>query len=436
MKVLLLHNRYRQPGGEDRVAALEAALLRRNGIQVVEPDFENTISSQNRLRQTFELAAQSAWSEDSYQRVRKLCELHRPDVAHVHNFWLRMSPSVHAACRDAGVATVQSLHNYRIACVNGVLLRNGSVCESCVGKVPWRGAVHRCYRNSFWAPAAVAGMIVANRIRQTWTREAVAFVTPSDHAREKLIASGLPPDRTFVKPNCVDDPGEPASAPSTSDYAVFLGRLSREKGVDVLLRAWAGSKLAAYRRLVVVGDGPERADLEQLAAGLGLSPGAVRFTGRLAPEAAQRLVKNSRVLIAPSVSYETFGLVVIEAFSHGRPVIASRTGALAELVKHGSNGLSTTPADVTELSGALDQILGNARLTDTLGDNARHAFLHRYTPRQNFGELMRIYRYAIEQSGNALPETLQAFAAAGPATSPLGSAAAARAAASAATGLR
>ena len=412
MKVLLLHNRYRQPGGEDRVAAVEAALLRRNGIQVVDPDFQNVVPSRNRLRQTFELVAQSAWSADSYERVRMLCEIHRPAVAHVHNFWLRMSPSVHAACRDAGVPTVQSLHNYRIACVNAVMLRKGSGCESCLGKVPWRGAVHRCYRNSFWASAAVAGMIVANRVRPTWTREAGAFVTPSDHTRGKLLASGLPPERTFVKPNCVDDPGDPVSAPSTSDYAVFVGRLSREKGVDVLLRAWVLSKLGAYRRLVIVGDGPERAELERLAGGLGLSSPAVTFTGALAPEAAQKLVKNSRVLIAPSIWYETFGLVVIEAFSHGRPVIASRVGALAELVTHGIDGLTTRPMDVTELSGALDQILGNARLTDTLGDNARQTFLKRYTPQRNFGELMRIYRYAIERSGNSMPTALQAFAAA------------------------
>ena len=243
MKVLLLHNRYRQPGGEDRVAAAEASLLRRHGIRVIEPDFENAIAARGRLRQTFELAAQSAWSADSYQRVRKLCELHRPDVAHVHNFWLRMSPSVHAACRDAGVPTVQSLHNYRIVCVNALLLRNGTVCEACVGKVPWRGAVRRCYRGSFWASAAAAGMIVTNRLRGTWTHQAAALVTPSTHSRGKLLAAGLPRDRIFVKPNSVDDPGEPPSAPSTSDSAVFLGRLSPEKGVDVLLRAWARSKL-------------------------------------------------------------------------------------------------------------------------------------------------------------------------------------------------
>ena len=433
MKVLLLHNRYRQLGGEDRVAALEACLLRRHGIDVVEPDFENVIPSRSRLQQTFELAAGSAWSAYSYERIRKLCAVYQPDVAHVHNFWLRMSPSVHAACRDASVPTVQSLHNYRIACVNALLLRNGRVCEACVGKVPWRGVVRRCYRGSFWASAAAAGMIVANQVRQTWTREAVAFVTPSDHSRGKLLAAGLPPARTFVKPNSVDDPGEPASAPSTSDYAVFLGRLSREKGVDVLLRAWVRSKLGAYRRLVIAGDGPQRADLEQLGAGLGLYPPAVTFTGRLAPEAAQRLLRNSRVLIAPSIGYETFGLAVIEAFSHGRPVIASHLGGLAELVDHETNGLSAGPTDVTALSQAFDQILGNAGLTDTLGDNARQTYLRRYTPEMNFDRLLQIYRYAIQQSGNPLPEMLQAFAVAGPSASRLRPAAAARAAAASAT---
>ena len=388
MKVLLLHNRYRQPGGEDRVAAAEASLLRRHGIRVIEPDFENAIAARGRLRQTFELAAQSAWSADSYQRVRKLCELHRPDVAHVHNFWLRMSPSVHAACRDAGVPTVQSLHNYRIVCVNALLLRNGTVCEACVGKVPWRGAVRRCYRGSFWASAAAVGMIVTNRLRGTWTHQAAALVTPSNHSRGKLLAAGLPRDRIFVKPNSVDDPSEPPSAPSTSDSAVFLGRLSPEKGVDVLLRAWARSKLGPYRRLVIAGDGPERAGLEQLAAGLGLRSPAVAFTGLLAPKAAQRFLRNSRVLIAPSIAYETFGLAVIEAFSHGRPVIASRLGALAELVEDEVNGLSASPGDVAALGQALDRILGNARLPDTLGDNARQTFLERYTPQKNFENLV------------------------------------------------
>ena len=433
MKVLLLHNRYRQLGGEDRVAAAEASLLRQHGIEVVEPDFENVIPSQSRLRQTFELAAESAWSAYSYERIRGLCAVYQPDIAHVHNFWLRMSPSVHAACRDAGVPAVQSLHNYRIVCVNALLLRNGTVCEACVGKVPWRGALHRCYRGSFWASAAVAGMIVANRVRRTWTRETAAFVTPSEHSRGKLLAAGLPPDRTFVKPNFVDDPGEPLSAPSTSDYAVFLGRLSREKGVDVLLRAWARSKLGAFRRLVIAGDGPRRSELEQLAAVLGLCAPAVRFTGSLAPEAAQRLVKNSRVLIAPSIGYETFGLVVIEAFSHGRPVIASHLGALAELVDHGTNGLSAGPGDDAALSETLDRILGNARLTDTLGENARQTFLKRYTPAKNFEELMGIYRYAIQRSGNPLPEMLQASAVAGPSASRLRPAAGVRAAAASAT---
>ena len=388
------------PGGEDRVAAAEASLLRRHGIRVIEPDFENAIAARGRLRQTFELAAQSAWSADSYERVRKLCELHRPDVAHVHNFWLRMSPSVHTACRDAGVPTVQSLHNYRIVCVNALLLRNGTVCEACVGKVPWRGAIRRCYRGSFWASAAAAGMIVTNRLRGTWTHQAAALVTPSTHSRGKLLAAGLPRDRIFVKPNSVDDPGEPPSAPSTSDSAVFLGRLSPEKGVDVLLRAWARSKLGVYRRLVIAGDGPERAGLEQLAAGLGLRSPAVAFTGLLAPKAAQRFLRNSRVLIAPSIAYETFGLAVIEAYSHGRPVIASRLGALAELVENEVNGLSASPGDVAALGQALDRILGNARLPDTLGDNARQTFLGRYTPQKNFENLMRIYRYAIQQSGN------------------------------------
>src|SRR5439155_5507214 len=214
MRVLMLHNRYRQQGGEDVVAQAEARLLRARGVEVRELTLDNDVTPDHLLQETFRMARNSAWSKSSYEYVRNVCEEFRPDVAHVHNFWMRLSPSVHVACRSAGVPTVQTLHNFRLLCTNGQFNRSGFTCEDCLGKIPWRGIVRRCYRESFVASAAVARMIVSNRIRGTWDSYVDAFVALSQHSRSRFVAGGLPAERMFVKPNFIEDPGPACSAPS------------------------------------------------------------------------------------------------------------------------------------------------------------------------------------------------------------------------------
>jgi glycosyltransferase involved in cell wall biosynthesis len=194
-----------------------------------------------------------------------------PDILHVHNFWTALTPSVHAAAHSEGVPTVQTLHNYRLLCTNSLLLRNNKPCVECVGKLPWRGIVHKCYRSSFASSAAVARMIVCNRARQTWHRHVNAFIALSQFSRCMLQAGGVPPDRLFVKPNFVEDPGETATQPSQSRTMAYAGRLSREKGVDGLLAAWALLVPSERGRLVIVGAGPEERALRESARSLGLS---------------------------------------------------------------------------------------------------------------------------------------------------------------------
>ena len=352
----------------------------------------------------------SAWSGKSYSRVRRLCEDSRPDIAQVQNFWLNLSPSAHRACQDANVPTVQTLRNFRLLCANALFLRDGQVCEDCLGKAPWRGVVRRCYRDSLLASAAVARMIVSNRRRDTWRRDVDAFIALTEHSRSKFIAGGLPADRIFVKPNFVDDPGPPSGAPSGSDVVLYVGRLSKEKGVGTLLAAWTGTELGRrHARLVIAGDGPERAALEEQASSLGLSPRVATFAGHQSPPNLHSLIARSRVVVVPSISYETFGRVVIEAFCHGRPVIASDIGAIGELVQHGRTGLKFPPGDAEALGETIGTILGDGTLVDRLGANARAEYLAKYTPQHNFEMLMRIYRFAIESRGNPLPEMLRSF---------------------------
>jgi exopolysaccharide biosynthesis WecB/TagA/CpsF family protein len=369
------------------VAAAEVDLLRARGVEVVTAKFDN---EERGAATVVRLGMNAAWSRDSYRKVVELCRRHRPDLAHVHNFWMALSPSVHAACHAAGVPTVQTIHNFRLLCANALLLRDGKHCEDCVGKPPWRGVVRRCYRESFVASAAVAHMIASNRARGTWQTGVDAFIALSEYSRSKLIAGGLPAERIFVKPNFAADPGEALGSPSAARTVVFAGRLSPEKGVAHLLRAWAAAKLSDAGRLLIVGDGPERSALEAMCV-----PGVV-FCGRCPPSEAMAMMACARAVVLPSLSCENFPRSVVEAFSWGRAAIASSSGALAEIVDAGRTGLTYPAGDDEQLGAALQIVLASGGLADRLGRNARQEYLARYTPERNYEGLMQIYQSAIE----------------------------------------
>ena len=406
MRVLLLHNQYRQHGGEDAVVRSEAHLLRQLGIDVLESTFTNEDDRGHSVRRSFELGLRSSWSRDSHDRIKRLCNDFQPDIAHVHNFWMEMSPSVHRACRDWGCATVQTLHNFRLLCANALLKREGAVCEDCVGKTPWRGVLRRCYRDSLLASAAVSRMIVVNRVRGTWERDVDAFIALSDHSREKFVQGKLPASKILVKPNFVEDPGESSRLPSSSNTVLYAGRLSEEKGVSVLISAWAHGKLGRLSRLLIVGDGPERRALEFQAAALNLRTPEVVFAGSRPSEEMMALMAGARVVVMPSLFYECFPRTLGEALACGRPVVVSRIGALSEIVCE-DFGLQFPASDHVLLAKAISSLVEDDGLTDRLGRAARQEYLARYTPEENGRDLMRIYRFALEQRGKRLPVELE-----------------------------
>lgn len=395
MRVLILHNRYRQYGGEDAVAEAETELLRSRGVEVLRLDAHNDADPRVELKGALGLALKSHWSNESYRGVREICREFRPDVAHVHNFWLRLTPSVHAACHDAGVPTVQTLHNFRLFCTNAQFQWNGHTCEDCLGHIPWRGVVRRCYRNSLLASAAVARMIVSNRMRGTWMNKVNTFIALSRHSRDLFIAGGIPEERIRIKPNFVPDSARSCVPPSECSDFLFVGRLSKEKGVDTLLSAWPLAGLPAAARLLIVGDGPERGALEQQAAQLAVN-GSVLFLGRRAPADVLQLMGRARSVVMPSVFYECFPRTLVEAMSAGRPLIASTVGALDELVSS-KIGLQFAPHHADGLAQALQKLYSEPELADSLSDAARAGYLSRYTPDHNFQMLMDIYESTIGQ---------------------------------------
>jgi glycosyltransferase involved in cell wall biosynthesis len=391
MRVLLLHNKYREPGGEDVVVRAEADLLRSHGVEVHTHEVDQEAASGVSL---VRLGWQSAWSRDSAREIFQLCGELRPDIVHVHNFWMRLSPSVHRAARRAGAATVQTLHNFRLLCLNALLMRNGRVCEDCVGVAPWRGVVRRCYRGSFAASVGMAHMLAANRLRGTWHDDVDAFIALTEHSRAKFAEAGLPEEKILLKPNFCANPSQVPCPPSHSRAVLFAGRLSREKGAHILLEAW--TSIPDHRRgtLLIAGDGPEREHLQTFCARLRLGSSDVRFLGRLEQGPLQQLISEVRAVVVPSICYETFGMIAVEAFARGRAVIASNIGALAEIVRDGQTGFCAPPGDVPGLAKALALMLVMDRLADSLGANARAAYLAEYTPQHNFARLMAIYRFA------------------------------------------
>jgi glycosyltransferase involved in cell wall biosynthesis len=394
VKILILHNRYRQPGGEDAVFRAEARLLASYGHSVETLEVDNEIQGSNRLIGAAQLAAGTVWSWTSHARVADMCYRHQPDIVHVHNFWMRLSPSIHAACREMGVPSVQTLHNYRLLCTGASLLRDGKVCEDCVGKTPWRGVARRCYQGSLPASLAVSAMATFHRMRGTWKKDASAFIALSSSARNKFIGGGLPASRVFVKPNFLFDHGEPRTRPSSSKTVLFVGRLAAEKGVSTLIDAWKG--MPEDFQLRIIGDGPERFSLESQAARLGLN---VKFEGHVEPASARGAMHESRCVVAPGIWQEPFGMTVIESFAAGRPVIASRLGAPAETIDHGRSGLLAIPGNASDLKCHLHTLLEDGAAADRMGANARHEYRTKYSPERNYSQLISIYEYVIATAG-------------------------------------
>ena len=250
MKILLLHNYYQRSGGEDEVFLTDASLLEKHGHEVRRYCVHNTsVDDLSYLR----LAGQTLWNADSYRQLRTLFRTESPDIAHFHNTFPLISPSAYYAAAAAGVPVVQTLHNFRLLCPNALLYRDGHVCGDCIGRtVAWPAIVHKCYRESRPATAVTAGMLAAHRVMGTWSHMVATYITLTEFARQKFIEGGLPADRLLVKPNTLrDDPGQ---GDHRGGFGLFVGRLSNEKGLDVLLDAWR--QLREPLKLLIVGSGP------------------------------------------------------------------------------------------------------------------------------------------------------------------------------------
>jgi glycosyltransferase involved in cell wall biosynthesis len=379
--VVLVHERYREPGGEDRVFADEEALLRARGHRVV------TFTADNRdvaRMPSAALARRTVWNGDAYRRLRARVRAAGASVVHVHNTFPLLSPSVYRAARDEGAAVVQTLHNYRLICPGALLYHDGKPCERCVGRAfGWPGVLHGCYRDSRLATAASAGMVAIHRALGTWTRDVDAYIALSEFARDRFVEGGLPKEKVFVRPNYLSH--DPGGGGHRGGFALFVGRLSAEKGIGTLMRAWA--ELDGRVPLKVAGSGP----LEPLVqAGI---PG-VAWLGPRSREEVIQLMKDAAILVFPSECYENFPLALVEAFATGLPVLAADGGAAGELVRAHGAGLTFASGDADALAVLAEQMVGAGTARRRMGHSARAAFNAHYTAERAYARLMQIYEIA------------------------------------------
>lgn len=381
MRILFVHCRYQQRGGEDAVVDSEIALLRRAGHAVETYERHNQdVAGMGRPG----LAAQTIWSRATPLGIRDLVQRFRPDVAHIHNTFPLVSPSVYSALHACGVPVVQTLHNFRWLCPQAMFLRDGRVCEDCLGRTPWPALAHGCYRGSRPQTAVLATMLVVHRAAHTLERHVARFIALNAFCKSKFVEGGLSASRIAVKPNFVER--HTAALPTSRSGFVFVGRLSGEKGVDVLAKA---ARACPEARITVVGTGPEAHLLQGIPN--------VDCVGALDQAGVRAKMAAASWLLLPSVCYENFPRTIVEAYSVGLPVVASRIGGLPEIVRDRETGRLFPAGDAAALAALLRELINDDTTARAMGHAARGLYEKAYAPEVNLTRLLDIYGEAVAE---------------------------------------
>jgi glycosyltransferase involved in cell wall biosynthesis len=391
VRILVLHNRYQFRGGEDLVFELEQELLRSYGNEV-----DTLLFNNDEIRSVFSKfrTGISLLHNSKSRRIirEKIFEFH-PDIIHIHNLFPVASPSILFEAKRLGVPVVMTLHNYRLICPSATLLYDGKIYERSVHRIfPIHAIRKKLYRNSYVETAGVVWMTGIHKLLNTWNSKIATFIALTEFARQRFIHSSLkpPPENIVVKPNFTWDPGM-GSTPR-SDFFMYAGRLTPDKGLKLILKCVAELPDIRFR---VVGDGPLRKEVEEYAE----KYSNIQYDGFRDRNEVFELLRQSRALLMPSLSFEGFPMTILEAFATGTPVISSALGSMSEIVQDGHNGLLFKAGDLPEFMARIRLISQDNALAGRVSANARKSYETLYSPEVNYESLIRIYREAIEKTG-------------------------------------
>lgn len=383
MKVLQVHNFYREAGGEDQVFAAECELLRSKGHSVWQYVFRNDMLDE---MSGIEAALRTVWNQNSFRGIQRLLREYQPDVMHCHNTFPLISPAIYYAAASADVPVIQTLHNYRLLCPGSTFYRGGHICEDCLHSfVPYRAALHGCYRQSRAASACTAAMLTLHRAAGTWHSKICAYIALTEFARRKFIEGGLPAERILVKSNFLQH--DPGAGMGDGGYALFIGRLAEEKGICTLLKAW---EHLPHIPLKIAGTGPLSRFVQERAAALC----KVEYLGQCARERIFELLHAAALLVFPSEWYEGLPTTLIEAMACGTPVVCSALGAMNEVVRNEVNGVLFEAGNAESLANVIRSLFADPARLSAMRYDARSLYKERYTPEDNYEQLVRIYENA------------------------------------------
>lgn len=388
MKILFIHNKYRQHGGEDVAVELETSLLKERGHEVELLLFSNDEASANGALRS---AINAVYNRAAVKKVRQAIQHFGPAIVHVHNWFFAASPSIFYAAKKEGVPVVMTIHNYRFVCANALLLRNEQPCELCVNKTwPLDGIRYKCYHNSTSQTAMVTAVTGIYKTMGTWQKKIDNYIVLTPFAKSRLVGSSFKadPHKLIIKPNFIPDPGE--GNPVREDFFLFAGRVSIDKGVHILAKAFSQTNL----KLVIAGEGPEKDVLQRQYA----NASNITFAGRQNRAALLDMMKRCKAVIFPSLWYEGLPFVILEAFATATPVIASKLGNMAEVITHAVNGYHFTPGDAMELQSAAEAMDRGGTQVQQLYGNARQTYLEKYHPDIHYKSILSIYEKTIANS--------------------------------------
>ncbi|MEM6450161.1 MAG: glycosyltransferase [Cyanobacteria bacterium P01_D01_bin.105] len=404
MKILIVHNRYKERTGEDAVFDRETKLLRAHGNQVNVWTVDNrditTASSLDKIALAKSTISSSQTKRDIY---KNLCSI-TPDIVHVHNMLPLISPSVFHACNQANVPVVHTLHNYRLVCPSNTLFRDGQICEKCISGSLLNSIRYSCYRDSRLQTAVVAAMLQYHRWIKTWENSVDGYIALSEFQREKILRLGIPRDKIYIKPNFIESIPPSKAKIEFGSYYLFAGRLIDEKGIYLLIEGYKKSE--SKYPLVIMGPG----HLHSFVLKATSEDSRIQYVGIQSKQQVLDWMRKAIALLFPSIWFECSPMTILEAYSCSLPVVSTNLGAIPDMVKHKKTGFVTAQATAEEFSIAIQWIEQNLESWVSLKRDLSKYIDPIYFPSKNYQRIIETYKDVISSANSENLKSTSTFA--------------------------